>query len=98
MVQREEEDLTVGGSGKVRIAVLFGGQSDKHDVSLRSAQTVIEALDSEKYDVARIGITRTGRWLSAGDPLAQLASASPLFALPDGAQHTADPPAGESVP
>src|SRR4051794_10245920 len=98
MVQREEEDLTAVESGKVRVAVLFGGQSDEHDVSLRSAQTVIEALDSDKYDVARIGITRTGRWLSAGDPLAQLTSASPLFALPDGAEHSADAPAGESVP
>jgi D-alanine-D-alanine ligase-like ATP-grasp enzyme len=34
-------------SGRVRVAVLFGGQSDEHDVSLRSAQTVIGALDPD---------------------------------------------------
>jgi D-alanine-D-alanine ligase len=87
-------------SGKVRVAVLFGGQSDEHDVSLRSAQTVIGALDPDKYDVAKIGITREGRWLSSGDPLAQLASSSPLFALTDGnqTQTEASTPGGESVP
>jgi D-alanine-D-alanine ligase len=88
------------GSGRVRVAVLFGGQSDEHDVSLRSAQTVIGALDPEKYEVAKIGITREGRWLSSGDPLAQLASSSPLFALSDGGQSLSDSstPSGESVP
>jgi D-alanine-D-alanine ligase len=87
-------------SGKVRVAVLFGGQSDEHDVSLRSAQTVIGALDPEKYEVAKIGITRTGRWLSNGDPLAQLSASSPLFALTDGGQPQSESsaPAGESVP
>src|SRR4029079_786414 len=66
----------------------------------RSAQTVIDALEPDKYEVAKIGITRTGRWLSAGDPLAQLASESPLCELSDGAepQRLADPPRGESVP
>ncbi len=101
MGQREEDTLTADGSGKVRVAVLFGGQSEEHDVSLRSAQAVIDALDSDKYEVARIGVTRTGRWLSAGDPLAQLASASPLFALPDGAEpenQSREAPTGESVP
>ena len=70
--------------GKVRVAVLFGGQSGEHDVSLRSAQTVMNALDPERYDVVRIGITREGRWLSGGDPFAALTATSPLFALGDG--------------
>ena len=35
--------------GKVRVAVIFGGQSGEHDVSLRSAQTVMGALDPERY-------------------------------------------------
>jgi D-alanine-D-alanine ligase len=69
---------------KVRVAVIFGGRSAEHDVSLRSAQTVMNALDPDRYEVLPIGVTREGRWLSGGDPHAQLASSSPLFALGDG--------------
>ena len=71
-------------SGRVRVAVLFGGQSAEHDVSLRSAQTVIGALDPDRYEVIPVGVTREGRWLTGGDPLRQLAAASPLFALGSG--------------
>ncbi|MBW3632223.1 MAG: D-alanine--D-alanine ligase [Chloroflexi bacterium] len=70
--------------GKVRVAVLFGGQSGEHDVSLRSAETVIGALDPDRYDVVPVGITREGRWLTGGDPFAALTATSPLFALGDG--------------
>lgn len=62
---------------KVRIAVMFGGQSDEHDVSIRSAQTVINTIDSDRYDVVPIGITRTGQWIVNGDPMAALVDASP---------------------
>lgn len=72
-------------SGRVRVAVVFGGQSAEHDVSLRSAETVIGALDPERYEVVPIGVTRDGRWLSGGDPLRHLAAASPLFGLGSGA-------------
>ncbi len=71
-------------SRKVRVAILFGGQSEEHDVSLRSAQTVINALDSDRYEYVPVGITRTGRWVSQGDPMAQLTANSPLFALDQG--------------
>ncbi|MGI8485753.1 MAG: D-alanine--D-alanine ligase family protein [Thermomicrobiales bacterium] len=66
---------------KKRVAVLFGGQSDEHDVSLRSAQTIIQALDPEQYDVVQVGITREGRWLAGGDPMHALTEASPMFHL-----------------
>jgi len=69
---------------KKRVLVLFGGQSGEHDVSLRSAQTVIGALDPARYDVVSIGITREGRWLTGGDPMAALTAHSPLFALSGG--------------
>ncbi|MGE3797352.1 MAG: D-alanine--D-alanine ligase family protein [Thermomicrobiales bacterium] len=69
---------------KVRVAILFGGQSEEHDVSLRSAQTVINALDPERYECVPIGITRNGRWLSQGDPMARLTATSPLFSLDQG--------------
>ncbi|MCC7025099.1 MAG: D-alanine--D-alanine ligase [Thermomicrobiales bacterium] len=82
--------------GKVRVAVLFGGQSGEHDVSLRSAQTVMGALDPARYEVIPVGITREGRWLTGGDPFAALTATSPLFALGDGSAPVAPP--AESAP
>jgi D-alanine-D-alanine ligase len=69
---------------KVRVAVLFGGQSDEHDVSLRSAHTVMSALNPDEYEIVKIGITRDGAWITGGDPHALLAAASPMFALMSG--------------
>lgn len=69
---------------KKRVAVLFGGQSDEHDVSLRSAQTIIDALDPAKYEVIQIGITREGHWLAGDDPMQALTAASPMFQLKRG--------------
>lgn len=57
---------------KLRIGVLFGGRSGEHEVSLRSARSVMAALDRDKYEVVPIGITREGVWLVEGDPMAQL--------------------------
>lgn len=48
---------------KIRVAILFGGKSAEHDVSLMSARNVDRAIDREKYDVLLIGITRQGKWL-----------------------------------
>lgn len=48
---------------KLRVAVLFGGQSVEHDVSLRSARSIVNALDPEKYEAVPIAITREGHWL-----------------------------------
>jgi D-alanine-D-alanine ligase len=70
---------------KIRVAVLLGGQSGEHDVSLRSAQTIIDALDPAKYDVVPVGITREGEWLSSGDPLGVLAAGSSMPGLHAGA-------------
>ena len=57
---------------KLRVGVLFGGQSSEHEVSLASARSVIGALDPEKYEVVSIGITKGGKWLTGGDPMGQL--------------------------
>ena len=66
---------------KVRVAVIFGGQSGEHDVSLRSAQTVLAALDDDRFEAVPVGVTRDGQWLTGTDPMAQLTASSPLFAL-----------------
>jgi D-alanine-D-alanine ligase len=47
------------------LAVLFGGRSEEHDVSLQSAKTVIDNLDPRKYQVHLVGITRQGGWLGS---------------------------------
>lgn len=79
-----------GVHDRKRVIVLFGGQSGEHDVSLRSAQTVMRALDPDKYEIVPVGITREGRWLTGGDPMAALTAHSPLFALTDGEVVAAD--------
>jgi D-alanine-D-alanine ligase len=55
---------------KLRIAVLFGGRSGEHDVSLMSARSVLAALDPEKYEVTQVGITLDGEWLNGENTLA----------------------------
>jgi D-alanine-D-alanine ligase len=52
---------------KLRVGVLFGGRSGEHEVSLLSAASILKAIDRKKFDVVPIGITKEGRWLSAGD-------------------------------
>ena len=52
---------------KLRVAVIFGGRSGEHDVSLMSARSVLSVLDPAKYEVTQIGITREGRWLTGDD-------------------------------
>jgi D-alanine-D-alanine ligase len=52
---------------KLRVGVLFGGRSGEHEVSLLSAASVLNAIDKEKYEVVPIGITKDGRWLTAGE-------------------------------
>ncbi|MEW6400866.1 MAG: D-alanine--D-alanine ligase family protein [Chloroflexota bacterium] len=49
---------------RLRIAVIFGGRSGEHEVSLMSARSVLNVLDPEKYEVTQVGITLDGEWLS----------------------------------
>jgi len=63
---------------KLRVAVVFGGRSGEHQVSLISAQSVMDAMDRSKYDIVPIGITPEGRWLTSGDPMAQLREAQSI--------------------
>ncbi len=51
---------------KLTVCVLFGGVSPEHEVSLRSAETVLSHLDPEKYQILPVGITRSGHWMLYG--------------------------------
>lgn len=66
-------------SNKIRIAVLFGGKSVEHKISLKSAKNIIDHLDQEKFDPVLIGIDPRGSWfylkeyktdVTRGNPLA----------------------------
>lgn len=52
-------------SKKLNVAVIFGGQSSEHEVSCISVQTIVKAMNPEKYDITLIGITKEGCWLKA---------------------------------
>jgi D-alanine-D-alanine ligase len=55
--------------GKLRVAVLFGGKSNEHSISVATASGVLSAIDSSKYDVVPVGITREGVFVPfVGDP------------------------------
>ena len=54
---------------KIRVAVIFGGQSSEHEVSRYSAESVIRNINTDKYEVAMIGITKDGRWLPYDGPV-----------------------------
>lgn len=60
---------TAPSSPSLTIAVLFGGRSGEHEVSLMSARSVLGVLDRSRYNVVEIGITHTGDWLSGKDAL-----------------------------
>ncbi len=47
---------------KLRVALLFGGQSAEHEISLISARNIVEAMDKKKYEIVSIGIDKQGRW------------------------------------
>jgi D-alanine-D-alanine ligase len=62
---------------RLRVGVLFGGRSGEHEVSLHSARAVMTALEQAGHEVIPIGITSSGRWLVAGDPMHALSSGAP---------------------
>lgn len=72
---------------RLRIAVLFGGRSSEHDVSVMSATNVMAALAPAKYDAVPIFVTRDGRWLESrfdGKALAKPDSGTELALVPGG--------------
>lgn len=82
-------DVNQSASPRLRVAILFGGRSPEHDVSILSATNVVSALDAERYDVQPIFVTREGQWmlLPAGTELSAAATikhAPQLCLLPGG--------------
>ena len=59
---------------KLHVAVIFGGRSGEHEVSLMSARSVLSVLDPARYEVTQIGITHDGTWLTGDDVLGKFES------------------------
>lgn len=59
---------------KIKVAVIFGGASSEHDISLVSATNVIENMPKDKYEAICIGITKKGRWLYYPGDVSNIAS------------------------
>jgi D-alanine-D-alanine ligase len=76
----EEEGMTE----RMRVGVVYGGRSGEHEVSLRSAASIIAALDPARYEVVPIAITKDGRWLTGPESLEVLEVAQrDLSPIPD---------------
>ena len=57
---------------KLKVAVLFGGRSGEHEVSLMSARSVLSVLNPERYEVTQVGITKDGRWFTGPNAIGAL--------------------------
>jgi D-alanine-D-alanine ligase len=76
------EILFKGGAGvmsrRLRVGILCGGKSAEHEVSLRSARNIMEAIDKDKYEVVLIGISKEGRWFKMGSARFLLRADDPM--------------------
>jgi D-alanine-D-alanine ligase len=68
---------------KIRVGVIFGGRSGEHEVSIRSAKTVIEQINKEKYEVIPIAITKDGNWLNPMESLGLMPSSVQSLLMAD---------------
>ncbi|NUP09237.1 MAG: D-alanine--D-alanine ligase [Polyangiaceae bacterium] len=84
-------DQAVSRAKKLRVAVVFGGRSAEHEISILSARFVVESLDRDRFEPVLVGIDKHGRWLAqeeslllgqARDPrLVRLSQAAPAVQL-----------------
>src|SRR5208337_4044968 len=54
-------------SKKIRVGIVFGGQSAEHEISILSARNILEALDRSRFEPVLIGIDKTGRWIAQNE-------------------------------
>lgn len=70
---------------KLRVGILFGGRSGEHEVSLRSANSILAAIDRRRFEVVPIGIAKSGHWLTGDSAQALLAGTASGKDSPNGA-------------
>ncbi len=83
---------------KLRVGIIFGGRSGEHEVSLRSARSIVDALDRDRYEPVLVGIDHDGRWhlqeaarslLDAPGPVLALDGAAPRVSVAPGDEGSA---------
>ena len=86
--------MAMNNSGKLSLAVIFGGVSSEHEVSRMSVTSILENLDRDKYDVHMVGITKEGKWLLYTGEVQEIVSGAweqgpvtPTFLSPDPSVH-----------
>tara|TARA_R110000868_G_scaffold236052_10_gene490016 strand:- start:3104 stop:4249 length:1146 start_codon:yes stop_codon:yes gene_type:complete len=70
-------------SEKIRVAVLFGGRSAEHEVSLQSAKNVVHFLDTDHFEVVPIGVDKQGNWFLGHDVLVNSLKHNKVLRLED---------------
>ncbi len=73
---------------KLKVAVLYGGKSGEHDVSVMSASSVMEELDGEHYEVTPVFIDRQGKWALPAEALRTFDVVFPVLHGPNGEDGT----------
>jgi D-alanine-D-alanine ligase len=79
-------------TAKLRVGIICGGRSGEHEISLRSARSIVDAIDRDRYDVTLIGIDRGGRWQLLDEGGFRQLTDSPLPALDSSGTEVLLPP------
>ena len=82
---------------KLNVCILFGGISPEHEVSLRSAESVLNNIDHEKYNVYPLGITKEGNWILFGGKDYSMLPSGQWQEHPDNCQATISPIRGQGI-
>ena len=82
---------------KLNVCVLFGGISPEHDVSLRSAESVLKNMDPEKYNIFPVGITKDGDWYLFGSKDYSMLPDSNWLQCPENKKATISPIRGQGL-
>jgi len=82
---------------KLNVCVLFGGISPEHDVSLRSAESVLNNMDAQKYNIFPVGITKEGDWILFGGKDYSLLPGGAWQACPDNRKAAISPVRGQGL-
>ncbi len=82
---------------KLSVCVLFGGISPEHDVSLRSAESVLNNINKEKYNIYPVGITKEGNWILYGGKDYSLLPTGQWQDHPDNRKATISPIRGQGL-
>ena len=82
---------------KLNVCILFGGISPEHEVSLRSAESVLQNLNPEKYNIIPVGITKDGDWIRFGGTDYSLLPTGQWLEHPDNRRAAISPIRGQGL-